>query len=192
MREFLLPESSAMYGWYIPEGLCDEIIHFFEKSDSDKGLCGPSEVKKDIKDSSDVILNNNRFLYERYTEELNHGLSVYMDKFPKLHKVGKFDDSLEVTNIQRYYPDQGYHKFHCEQSILNPKRLIVYMTYLNDVPKGGTRFPHQGIDLPCEKGLTVMWPAVYSHAHAGITNLNSSAGVTKTKYICTGWLSYVE
>ena len=193
MREFLLPESSAMYGWYIPGGLCDELIAYFEKAEvKDLGLCGPNELRKDIKDSTDVVLNNNKFLYERYTEELNRGLRVYMDKFSQLHKIGKFDDSLEVTNIQRYYPSQGYHTLHCEQSDIRPKRLIVYMTYLNDVPKGGTRFPHQGIDLPCERGVTVFWPATYSHAHAGITNLNNSAGITETKYICTGWLSLVE
>ena len=33
MREFLLPESSAMYGWYIPGGLCDELIAYFEKAE---------------------------------------------------------------------------------------------------------------------------------------------------------------
>tara|TARA_Y100000114_G_scaffold133056_1_gene132217 strand:- start:15252 stop:15833 length:582 start_codon:yes stop_codon:yes gene_type:complete len=193
MREFLLPESSGMHAWYIADSLCDEIIHYFEKSEmKERGVCGKIEYKPDVKDSTDVPLNPNRFLYERYTEELNRGLGEYMNKFNLLHTVGKFDDSRENTLIQKYYPNQGFHKMHCEQSHIHPWRLVVFMTYLNNVPRGGTRFRHQGIDLPCEKGLTVLWPAGYTHAHAGITNSNGSAGITETKYIVTGWLSYVE
>ena len=58
------------------------------------------------------------------------------------------------------------------------------MTYLNDVPKGGTEFYHQKIKTKAEKGLTVIWPSDWTHTHRGIISN------THEKYIVTGWLSY--
>ena len=41
------------------------------------------------------------------------------------------------------------------------------MTYLNDVPDGGTHFKYQDLTAPAEKGLTLMWPTDFSHTHKG-------------------------
>jgi hypothetical protein len=87
---------------------------------------------------------------------------------------------------------QGQEKvkvWHCEndfKSMLNYDRCLVFMTYLNDVEDGGTSFKYQNIDMPAQKGLTVMWPAYWTHMHKGIVS------DTKEKYIATGWLNYIE
>jgi hypothetical protein len=60
------------------------------------------------------------------------------------------------------------------------------MTYLNDVPEGGTEFMYQKLTSPAKKGLTLIWPSDWTHAHRGqICN-------THTKYIITGWFNYLK
>jgi len=62
-------------------------------------------------------------------------------------------------------------------------RLFAFMTYLNDVPDGGTEFLYQNMTVRAEKGLTLIWPSAWTHMHRGrVSN-------TKEKYIITGWYS---
>jgi len=58
------------------------------------------------------------------------------------------------------------------------------MTFLNDVPNGGTQFFYQELTIPAKKGLTIIWPAEWTHTHKG--------QITKEheKMIFTGWLSF--
>ena len=64
-------------------------------------------------------------------------------------------------------------------------RFLVFMTYLNDVKKGGTYFKYQNIKVPAKKGLTLIWPTDFTHIHKGIINM------TKEKYIATGWIHFI-
>ena len=59
------------------------------------------------------------------------------------------------------------------------------MTYLNDVPKGGTEFFYQKITSPAKKGLTLIWPAEFTHLHKGQI-------AKQEKYIITGWYNYIK
>ena len=59
------------------------------------------------------------------------------------------------------------------------------MTYLNDVSDGGeTAFLYQNVKVKPEKGLTLIWPAEWTHTHKGMVSM------TQTKYIITGWYSF--
>jgi hypothetical protein len=59
------------------------------------------------------------------------------------------------------------------------------MTYLNDLTDGGeTEFHYQQVKVKPEKGLTLIWPADWTHTHRGIPS------ETQEKYIVTGWLNY--
>ena len=59
------------------------------------------------------------------------------------------------------------------------------MSYLNDVEDGGaTTFTQQNIEITPEKGKTMIWPAEWTHAHAG--NLVNAG----EKYIITGWMHF--
>jgi hypothetical protein len=58
------------------------------------------------------------------------------------------------------------------------------MTYLNDVPNGGTEFLYQNIKLPAIKGLTTIWPAYWTHTHKGQISKEHE------KYIATGWFQF--
>ena len=87
-------------------------------------------------------------------------------------------------NIQYYKAGQGYKDWHCERSS-NNKRLLVWMTYLNDVPDGGTEFLYQNITSPAKKRLTLIWPTDWTHTHRG----QISEG--HEKYIATGWFQFI-
>ena len=61
------------------------------------------------------------------------------------------------------------------------------MTYLNDVSEGGpTDFDHFGIEVQPKKGLTLIWPAEWTHAHKG------NVVTWGSKYIITGWMKFPE
>ena len=60
------------------------------------------------------------------------------------------------------------------------------MTYLNTLDNAGTEFYYQKTTTPCEKGLTIIWPAGWTHTHKGvISNVDE-------KYIITGWYSFYD
>ena len=59
------------------------------------------------------------------------------------------------------------------------------MTYLNTVREGGsTYFNHYDLEIQPQKGLTLIWPADWTHTHRGLVSQ------TKEKYIITGWYSF--
>ena len=61
------------------------------------------------------------------------------------------------------------------------------MTYLNDVEEGGsTYFSHYDLEIQPRKGLTLIWPAEWTHAHRGNILKEGS------KYIITGWISFAN
>ena len=86
----------------------------------------------------------------------------------------------------RYQPGQHFKKIHTERfSLASLHRVFVFMTYLNDVDEGGsTYFNNYDLEIKPKKGLTLIWPAEWTHAHTGEV-LKSG-----TKYIVTGWLHF--
>ena len=62
---------------------------------------------------------------------------------------------------------------------------LVFMTYLNDVKKGGeTEWYYQKLKVKPKKGLTVIWGADWTFVHKGHTTFNED------KYIITGWFEF--
>jgi hypothetical protein len=92
-------------------------------------------------------------------------------------------------NLQYYEPNQGFKEWHYENtgSLNSFHRHLVFMTYLNDVENGGTEFQdYPNIQDHAEQGLTLIWPAGWTHTHRGIISNKSE------KYILTGWYSFEE
>jgi hypothetical protein len=77
---------------------------------------------------------------------------------------------------------------HAERTSLETlHRVFAWMTYLNDVDVkegGSTFFSHYGLEVQPRKGLTLIWPAEWTHAHKG-NLLNADS-----KYIITGWMHF--
>lgn len=176
-------------GWYMNNtDLCDKIIDWFEHyvENEDQDTIGRNTG---YKESTDILLDRNQELYAEYQTELRSITDCYFELFPTANSYDPFG-IVDGTNVQRYYPSQGFHSWHTERSnarLPNSTRHLVFMTYLNNISDAGeTEFKHQDLKVKPEKGLTVIWPADWTYTHRGIPSQ------TETKYITTGWYNYVE
>ena len=172
--------------------ICDKIIDYYERN-KQKQIQGStsSGIDLEIKNRRDITLNPkdlnlpNNEIFNTYFEKLFQFYKDYNLQWPFLASVVQH---LEIGrfNIGKYSPGQHFQQLHCERTSLNTlHRLFAFMTYLNDVEEGGsTFFHHYDLEIMPKKGLTLIWPAEWTHAHKG--------NVLKAgkKYIVTGWLTF--
>jgi len=181
--------------WIInPLSICDELITYFE-SNQNKQKRGISGVGKnlDIKNSIDITVSPKEIklpgneVFEKYFHNLFTCYKDYVLQWPFL---SVFAENLQVGkfNLQRYQSGQHFQSMHTERSSLETlHRVFAWMTYLNDVDVkegGSTFFSHYGLEVQPRKGLTLIWPAEWTHAHKG-NLLNADS-----KYIITGWMHF--
>ena len=187
-REYIIPTTSCIGGWYIPSGICDGLINLFKenKQAQKPGVVGfTSKINKEVKDSIDIGIDPNwdepRFV--KYKNVLKQCVGLYEEKYPEVKEFERYG-MVEGGNLQYYPPGGGYFTKHCERTSRHENRCLVWMTYLNDVPNGGTHFKYQNATTPAEKGLTLIWPTDFTHTHSG------QISKTHEKYIITGWFGY--
>ncbi len=175
--------------YYIDEDICDDIIVYFECSDRKTAGRAGNAVVKEKKDSIDCILENDTDLLKNYVDLLKNCSDKYKDTYKESAHTSKWVIS-EPINIQKYMPGSCYKAWHCERASADPvfnKRHLVFMTYLNDITDGGeTEFMYQNVKFKPKKGKTLIWPVDWTHTHRGIPSM------TQTKYIITGWISFVD
>lgn len=189
--------SPSFIGEYKLENLniCDELIEFHKKDPLKRkveGKVGANfEINEEVKSSKDVSLyfdeeSINKVacpVLELYLEELQNILNKYKEEYIYSDRVAKYA-IIEGMNIQHYEPKGGFYKWHTERYRAN-NRHLVFMTYLNDVPNGGTEFYYQNYTTKAIKGKTLIWPSDWTHTHRG------QISDTHEKYITTGWYSYL-
>ena len=172
--------------------LCNEITNFFENNKNLQQQGKTAVGKKlEVKSRIDIPidpqdLKKTKFkVIKKYIDELHKCFLDYQNQWPFLKSMLK-DVDISRFNIGKYSPGDHFAKLHCERMSLNTlHRLFAWMTYLNEVDDGGeTNFSHYGIKIKPETGKTLIWPAEWTHAHAGEV-LNSG-----TKYIVTGWVHF--
>ena len=185
-----MPYESFILQTYLEDlNLCDDIIETYTNSPYKyEGVIvrsGNLIVDKTTKDSTEIPLNIYTELFSRYAAQLQKCVDIYIQKYETCNLYSRFNFT-ENINIQHYKPGGCYGEWHTERGEINNNRHLVFMTYLNDVTdQGGTEFYNQKIITEPKKGLTLIWPADWTHTHRGI------ASSTQDKYIATGWLSYV-
>ena len=172
-------------GWFIDAGLCDELVsHYLELESQDK--------QEDIKRENfgynwvpwhyiDASLN------QRYFEQVDKVVEHYIELYKWASNEQQAWRVMTPPNFQRYFPNKSYKIWHMENdggpySIF---RHLAFMTYLNDVDNGGhTEFLYQKIKIKPEKGLTIIWPAGWTHVHRG------TPAPEEEKFAITGWFNY--
>ena len=178
--------------WIIKPALCDEIIAYYERNQQKQkqgrtasGINLATKNRRDITLSPKELMLPKNELFKKYFENLFECYKDYNLQWPFLEALV---DHLDIGNfnIGKYMPGQHFQKTHCERTGLgNLHRLLAFMTYLNDVEAGGsTYFNHYDLDIKPKKGLTLLWPAEWTHSHKG--NVLKSG----QKYIITGWLTF--
>jgi hypothetical protein len=190
LKEHIFPYESFIGGWYIDEKICDDIIKHFNENKKyvTLGKSGNNEIIVDRKMSFDLQVTyeiNQKYPFNEYCKCLTEIIKNYERKYEALKNIDNYGLICDY-NIQYYEPNGGYKIWHCENdSYKNMNRVLVFMTYLNNVPDGGTKFMYQNLISPAIKGLTLLWPSSFTHTHMGqITEKNE-------KYIVTGWLNYL-
>ena len=128
-------------------------------------------------------------VFEMYFNELFSCYKDYSNQWPFLKT---FANSLQIGSfvLLRYQSGQHFQRTHTERSSLRTlHRVFAWMTYLNDVDikdGGATIFSHYDLEIQPKKGLTLIWPAEWTHAHKGQISENQE------KYIITGWFNFLE
>jgi prolyl 4-hydroxylase len=182
----------------IDGAVCDRLIELHRACDR-KGLVkrgrmgkgGSLVVDPEKKDSFDVSVDLvpaellSEYGIDRYYAELQRCLHQYVEQHPMLKQVGKFRVT-ESPAIQHYRPGGGFKMPHFERSgHATATRMLVWMTYLNDVTDGGgTHFVYQKHTFEAKKGRTLIWPSDFTHTHVGVVS------PTQHKYIITGWMNF--
>ena len=175
--------------------LCDGLIEFFERNKGSQrpGVVSDGKRNTSVKNSTDLTivpsdLEDEKFhVVSTYIEHLN---VCYLDYLAQWGFLKRFLQKVYIGpfNIQKY--DEGGHfgALHSERtSLVHLHRMLVWMTYLNDVPDSGeTEFPMFGLKVKPEKGKTLIWPAEWTHAHLG------SVVKKGNKYIITGWMHFPD
>ena len=172
--------------------LCNTIIDFFENNKNLQKQGSTNEGKNlKSKKTTDIIINPKDLekpqfqIFQQYFNELHKCYADYQNQWPFLKSSIKYID-IGQFNIQRYYEGDHFASVHSERTSLDClHRLFAWMTYLNEVEDGGhTSFTHYGVKVKPEIGKTLIWPAEWTHAHAGEI-LKSGK-----KYIITGWMHF--
>ena len=148
---------------------------------------GKDIIRKEMKDSSDVIMNleEEGEVNKIILTSLRKCISLYTKKHPQMNNID-FWQVDPYYNLQKYEPGQAFHKTHCENaSKVTSHRVLAWMYYLNTVKDGGgTQFDNYEIAVEAVEGRCLIWPAYWTHFHHGIVSQ------TETKYIATGWFLY--
>ena len=183
----ILPEiehtsPSFIMACIIDEDLCDKIVENFDdmskvaQYDKVRGYHRLNEGHLD----SDIL--------EDFMKAMKGAFELYKKEYEWIDIMTTEWSFFPPFNIQKYNPGEAYNPIHIEEG--GPRagkiqRKLAFCTYLNDIEEGGeTEFILQGVKVKPKKGLTVIWPAGWTHPHRGIPAL------TETKYIATGWAGY--
>ena len=199
MKRVSLPkqnESPNFIGSWIvnPLSISDDLIHYFESNRLKQTRGVTSNVADlDSKDSTDIKITPKDIklpgneIFDEYFQSLYSCYQDYVIQWPFLATFAQ-DLNISSFNLQRYQSGQHFKNLHTERaSLATLHRVFAWMTYLNDVDDGdggSTFFSHYDLDIQPRKGLTLIWPAEWTHAHKGnILKANN-------KYIITGWMTF--
>ena len=186
--------------YLIDAAICDRLVELHRFCDR-KGVAhrgkinvnGAPAVDLESKDSFDIRLGDiplplhEEYGVDSYVKELQRCVQLYMQEYPVLRKVAPFRVT-ESPGIQHYRPGGGFKLEHFERLDLSTSsRMLVWMTYLNDVTDGGgTRFVFQDKTFEARRGRTLIWPTDFTHTHVGVVS------PSQHKYIITGWFNFVQ
>lgn len=176
-------------GWYISKELCQDIV---------KSTQGPNRLKFYGQEYTGgrgyiqgLLKTLSPDLYNQYKIELTNLFNLYLEEYEFLKyntpmpfaRLSTNEQGIEHVLIQKYNKNNYFRVLHSETSGLKDNdRTLVFMTYLNDIKDGGgTEWPYQNFQSSAEQGLTLLWPANWTHPHRGIVSK------TEEKYIITGW-----
>jgi hypothetical protein len=198
IRTLELPAQAVSFvGAYLLDdtSICDDLLAYFDANPhlQTPGVYhqtdGTDTVDPGVKESVDLLFPPDSTTPEfvRYLDALQECVEAYIADYTYCDYYGAWR-ILEPTGLQYYPPGAGYKVWHTERTnagAVIASRHLVFMTYLNTVNDAGeTLFYYQRLRVKPKKGLTLIWPADWTHTHRGVRSS------TEEKYIVTGWFNY--
>ena len=197
MKRLIVKENQTNFigAWNIEnDDLCKNIISFFQNNSnlhfqgvSAAGKNLNSKKRTDISIKPDLLKEEKFSLLKEYINELHKCYLDYLEQWPFLKRMASKMD-IGPFNIGEYLPGGHFGNEHSERTSINTlHRLFAFMTYLNKVEEGGTTyFDNYNLEIQPKKGLTLIWPAEWTHTHRG------NKVIKGTKYMITGHLCFAE
>ena len=173
-------QNPFIRGYYMDPEICDKIVAESRANPklfkSGIRAYDSAEITSLTKDTSDTYITKLFEIADEYKRE-------FLFCYDELQRWGLFPE----IKIQRYAPGKWYKEWHTEnngqQIYIN--RHLVYLTYLNDIAVNGeTEFYHQRLKVKPEKGLTLIWPADWTHYHKG------NVAEVEERFITSGWFCF--
>ena len=180
----------GIYENAVSKSYCNQIISFYQSKEqeahpSQQHYGGPHYRK----DSSIHLEDFDQEYKDELDDIIMDHLDLYKTKYFSYQNVDHLDLSLPFSKVQKTDPQGGYHVWHCEVDSINQvSRSLVWMIYLNDIPKGEgeTEFLWQGLRIQPKAGTLLIWPAQFTHVHRGNPVYSCS------KFVATGWIEYAD
>ncbi len=115
-----------------------------------------------------------KILFEHY--------QIYNEKYIVNERLTSY--SFKAHRVQ---VSGGYHQWHHEHNLYEPRRILVWMLILEAPEKGGeTEFLLQSMRVEPNVGQLTIWPAGFTHKHRGNPPLEGQ------KTYLSGWFELVE
>lgn len=191
MQEVIF-QNNFIGAWFLSDvSVCDDLIKYFENgAEVIEGRAGKfGAINKSAKSCTECYIDPNNHILDRYHSLLQEVCEQYKKKYEFCDR-GAAWSIKDAVKIQKYKPGEAYYAWHFEREYMQDmmgSRHLVFLTYLNDVTDDGeTEFYYQGVKIRPQKGLTLIWPADWTHTHRGV------ASMSQTKYIITGWYNFIE
>lgn len=193
----LVAEKSFIGGWFLENmAVVDELLTLYRDSPkkiiaASANLDGMNYIDTSVKEATELTLmpDSTEPAYLNYLIELQKVVEKYIAEYEWCNAYAPWG-IIEAAAIQHYPKGGGYKKYHTERVCAKhpfSARHLVFMTYLNDVHDGGgTEFLYQKVITPARKGLTLIWPADWTHTHRGVVSQ------TEEKTIITGWFDFLK
>lgn len=120
-----------------------------------------------MKNSRDWGVPRGFWIEEQLHGALGAALAIYRQTFTVLDSI----DALHDTGYQAQlsFPFDGYYRPHVDAEPLSQWwRILAPIVYLNDVAEGGeTHFLKQDVMVAPKAGRMCLFPALWTHLHAG-------------------------
>ena len=185
----------------VDKGICDEIISLCVKHYDDLFYPGPTlgGVNISTKSSMDCDFGAESLANKGYdpepwgtyesilTEALTTIISEYQSNFYDLWHVPNLLDT--GLRLQHYVKNYGYYRNHIDGCVWGPvssrNRIFGACIYLNDVDSGGeTHFPLQGQKVEAKAGRVALFPAAWTHPHAGMPSHSADKWMVSSFITC--------
>ena len=168
---------------------CKHCIEKFEQDETKRDGCVAAGIRKDVKDTKDVMITSSGNWPEE-DEIFHNSLTACLHEYEE--HIVSIAPTFEVNQheyydtgyqIQRYEPDSGYRWHHDDNVVQNEEqRSMTFIWYLNTVKEDGYTEFVDGTRVRAKEGRIVFFPSGWTFLHRGYPPKN------QRKYICTGWL----